>query len=450
MKRIYLFFLLLLTSWSVQSQETLWTSAVTSQPEGFSIEADGNIRINSGEGLAWLISYVNGLNGQTANDCSEIIVTLEDDIDISGNKWVAIGNQNNPFRGTFNGQGFSIKGIYMYDAWYGKNYGLFGKLDNATIKNVVIEEGEIVGYDECGGIAYLAENNTLIDRCTVKTTMSFGNNSGGIVGTNKDSKVSNCAVIPESYGAQVSCNGGIVGQNIATNNDAIIENCYSVSMISASYSTFYMGGIVGRNLTENDSFKAIVRNCYAAPMGVYGSYCGGIAGYNSEKSLIENSYTNETYEYGLFGDNKGETANCTVFFEDLKLYENVNVFDNNANNLLTALGLWVDNFPTGQYLSWECGDENTNYGFPFFASTESVNEINNNNIVLYPNPAEDFITIECDNITKVEIYNALGQNIDKIECDNNLRISTSEYNPGIYILRIHINNRVYTKKVVIK
>ena len=113
---IFLFLVLGMQSQEKYAVEASWTDVVTSQPEGFVVNEDGNVSITSGEGLAWLISAVNGLNGQEANNYEGRIISLENDIDISGNVWAAIGTQENPFKGTFDGQGFSINGIYMNDA----------------------------------------------------------------------------------------------------------------------------------------------------------------------------------------------------------------------------------------------------------------------------------------------------------------------------------------------
>ena len=73
-----------------------WIEVVASQPDGYAVDAEGNATISSAEGLAWLISTVNGLNGQTANDFRGKCVTLTQDINIGRYKWTAI----NDFRGT--------------------------------------------------------------------------------------------------------------------------------------------------------------------------------------------------------------------------------------------------------------------------------------------------------------------------------------------------------------
>lgn len=373
MKKLHLLILLFFTL-GVQSQEkyvaeTLWTDVVTSQPEGFVVSEDGNVSITSGEGLAWFISVVNGLNGQDANDFKDVTVTLENDVNIDGNNWIAVGTAENPFRGVFDGKDFYIHGIKMYDVWEGRNFGLFGYLDNAVVRNVKLGKGEIVGYEECGGIAYMADNNTLIDRCVVKTEMSFANYSGGIVGINKDSKISNCALISERLEGSMVCVGGIAGQNISANADAIIENCFVSTEYGSSYSTEYAGGIVGKNMSENENFMATIRNCYAAPLKMYG-HSGGVAAYNSENSLIENSYYTIEYgsqDYTLYEENDGVVMNSSLFDEDLQLEENVEVNGENVSELLEALNKWVENSQSEQYVSWMVM-EDVNYGYPILAT----------------------------------------------------------------------------------
>ena len=40
-----------------------WVDTITAQPDGYVMDADGNVEISNSDGLVWLISAVNGLNG---------------------------------------------------------------------------------------------------------------------------------------------------------------------------------------------------------------------------------------------------------------------------------------------------------------------------------------------------------------------------------------------------
>ena len=418
--------------------EYYWTDLVTSQPEGYVVDGNGDVLITTAEGMAWLISTVNGLNGQDANDYEDVVIRLENDIDISGNIWTSIGTENNPFKGIFDGQGFDINGIYMNNAEEGRNYGLFGYINNAVIKDLVLGKGTIVGYEECGGIACFADNMSLIDRCIVKTTMEYSHNSGGVVGINRDSKISNSTLMSEMFSTAETYVGGIVGQNISANADAIIENCFATSMFGSSYSTFFAAGIAARNISEGNDYKAIIRNCYSAPISMYGELCGGIVGYNSENSLIENSYCKNSSDYALCGENHGEIVNCSVFSSsDMEFINMVEVFGTETYYLLDALNIWVDNYSEGEYLSWVVGDVNINYGYPYFVENiDNIAEISNDIISIYPNPTENNITIEAEDIIQIEVYNTLGQMVARIGAEgNSVELDMSDYSDGIYLIK---------------
>ena len=67
--------------------------------------------------------------------------------------------------------------------------------------------------------------------------------------------------------------------------------------------------------------------------------------------------------------------------------------------------------------------------------TWSVNE-NEASISLFPNPANDFVTLKGESLGTVRVYNTLGQVMDEFEANGNeLRISTAGYENGIYFVK---------------
>ena len=64
------------------------------------------------------------------------------DIQLSSKEWTPIGTWENPFTGTFNGNGFEIKGLTMTDP-NAKIIGLFGVAKNAHIYNVTLRDYDI-------------------------------------------------------------------------------------------------------------------------------------------------------------------------------------------------------------------------------------------------------------------------------------------------------------------
>ena len=106
-----------------------WTDIVTSQPNGFITDLEGNILISSPEGLAWLISVVNGYNGQLGTSLNGKNVSLTQDIIINQYKWKAI----NGFEGTFNGGNHTIEGLYINEST--DSQGLFGNISHIDSVN---------------------------------------------------------------------------------------------------------------------------------------------------------------------------------------------------------------------------------------------------------------------------------------------------------------------------
>ena len=67
--------------------------------------------------------------------------------------------------------------------------------------------------------------------------------------------------------------------------------------------------------------------------------------------------------------------------------------------------------------------------------TWSVNE-NEASISLFPNPANDFVTLKGESLGTVRVYNTLGQVMDEFEANGSeLRISTTSYENGVYVVK---------------
>ena len=121
MKKIFYFFVFLFftaTFSFAQENEAplpLWTDTIVSQPEGYRMDAEGNVEITSSDGLVWLISTVNGLNGCEPDDFNGRSVRLANDIDFGEEGWnycfSPIGTRKTPFLGTFDGDGHKIHHI---------------------------------------------------------------------------------------------------------------------------------------------------------------------------------------------------------------------------------------------------------------------------------------------------------------------------------------------------
>ena len=178
-----------------------------------------------------------------------------------------------PFRGTFDGQGHTIKNLYQ-NGWdlgynwdnYG-SYGLFGTLEGATVKNVVIEGSE--SYIEGGNVAFIAgsaKGDCVFENIEIKSGVAatYNNRCGSIVGwtgdtgnyTFKNITIGKDVVLGGLWGSFDSSIGGIVGQaktspSATYNFENITINCridaYNDCTASYDYYNYRMCGmIIGR------------------------------------------------------------------------------------------------------------------------------------------------------------------------------------------------------------
>ena len=81
-----------------------------------------------------------------------------------------------------------------------------------------------------------------------------------------------------------------------------------------------------------------------------------------------------------------------------------------------------------------------NIKFPPTAVVVDIEEVEETEINVYPNPAKDVVKLSVVNgqLSVLKIYNMLGMLVDEIEMDvNNMEINISDYNPGIYFFNIN-------------
>ena len=121
--------------------------------------------IGSAEDLAAFAAIVNGTavyDGATTYAATSEPITLSDDfggktikldsnIDLGNAEWTPIGTEKTPFKGTFDGQGYTVYNLKI-NAPEMAEVGLFGRAVNADIKNVTVENADIRGYQEVAAI----------------------------------------------------------------------------------------------------------------------------------------------------------------------------------------------------------------------------------------------------------------------------------------------------------
>lgn len=191
---------------------------------------------------------------------------LTADINLDRKDVTPIGNASNPFTGKFSGDGHTISNvaINMPDNDY---VGLFGR-NSGTITNLYVENAEMIGNSYVGGISGFNVCGT-IRNCafsgTVQGIGQYANGAGGICGyvSSNGTTFENDAIIENCYsiGSVSATNqvGGVCGYISQLRKKAIISNCYSVCTVTGTDAGSYIGSVVGGT---NNGMDITITNCY--------------------------------------------------------------------------------------------------------------------------------------------------------------------------------------------
>lgn len=182
-------------------------------------------------------------------------------------EWIPIGSERTPFCGNFNGDGYTISGIYVNDEEK-QHVGLFGYCAGATITYFDLEDSYLKGYYYVGGIvgnANSLENDGYgcdISYCNSYAMIEGTSLCGGCVGQAIFSEMDRCG----NFG-KVIVNGSVGGGVAGGIYECDVTNCYNHGELYG----FEVGGIVGMAGSDGN-----VLNCFNA--GDIHSYTKGYGG----------------------------------------------------------------------------------------------------------------------------------------------------------------------------
>ena len=255
--------MLLLVMAILMPYEGAWAQTRPSKPSRGNGSVENPYKISIAAELAWFRDYVNGKivnegekDGTTHPSAS---AELTENIDLSefchakdGTKyteevsWTPIGNSDNMYQGTFDGNGKTIRNLYINDI--SENIGItcdagfFGYATGGSIKNITFDNAKVMSTGNyCTGVLAGVAGSCIEN---IKT-------------------LTNCSVEGEDYV------GGIVGDA----KGSIIGNCENHAKVDG---TNYVGGIVGDYEFPGKSITSCAN--YGVVTGT-GECVGGIAGY---------------------------------------------------------------------------------------------------------------------------------------------------------------------------
>ena len=268
------------TDWQAGGEYTYTVSLAAAKDLGYTIESDGSYTVTSADGLMNVAELVNG--GK-----SDINITLDTDIDLTGKDWTPIGTDyDNSYKGTFDGGGHTITGLTF--TTNDKYAGLFGWLNKAgTVKNVVMEGVQITSNQiyggSIGGVAGYSWGT--IENCSVSGSVSGTVYVGGVVGAQIGGSITGCSSSATVKGTVDV--GGVAGQ---TNSSATLTACYAT----------------GNVIIEIDP----VKNISGGGLVGFNGGNGVLACYATGNVTSTGSSTGNVHIFGLLGDNYTTVTAC--------------------------------------------------------------------------------------------------------------------------------------------
>ncbi len=277
---------------------------------------------------------------------------LMNDFDLNGVEWNIIGKSlTYPFTGSFDGNGYKITGLNIES--YNQYVGLFGAINGGTVKNLTLENANIVSKtaNTCVGgvVGYIV--NGKIENVSITGTSNIENTEnasgtidiGGIVGyayRNVDSSANSITNVYSTGDINVTAGRNVYAGGIAGRIDMKypsyylgVTKAYSTGNINVTTSgVVYAGGLIGRaghyyrgsttsyyydsKITDAYSTGEVNANSTSGDVyagGLIGWVCGDITNtYAVGKVTVSSSGTK--YIGGLIGDaEKGTTVTSSYW-----------------------------------------------------------------------------------------------------------------------------------------
>lgn len=202
------------------------------------------------EHLATLVNYGVDFAGKELLQIGDLTFHCTEE-----DPWIPIGTENAPFRGSYNGNGYTISGLYTAGTGLDP-VGLFGVAEGATIACIDLADSTFSG-GTVGAIAGRIEYCGVVDCCTAgDVSVSLTSESGvagGIIGLVADPSAAGLSQIGFCFNeAPVTCEayngriGGIIGRSNDSSAQVVAcRNSAAISSSSTDITYLEAGGIAG-------------------------------------------------------------------------------------------------------------------------------------------------------------------------------------------------------------
>lgn len=202
-----------------------------------------------------------------------------DDYWNSGEGWQPIGDNSTPFTGTFNGNHFEIRNLFINRPTENR-LGLFGVVNNATLTGLGLtgDLTSVTGDDTVAILAGLLLSNSAISDCYTGGSLNLNNFGGGLIAELYDN-----STISSSFSTTtVTCTGSDCGSLVGGAFDGTsIENSYASGVVGVNDT---IGSLIGF------LYSADIVNCYGIGEVSGNTSTGGLIGWNTGTSSVTASY----------------------------------------------------------------------------------------------------------------------------------------------------------------
>ncbi|RGY14019.1 fimbrillin family protein [Bacteroides caccae] len=310
------------TDWQAGGEYTYTVSLAAAKDPGYTIESNGSYTVTSADGLMNIAELVNG--GK-----SDINITLDTDIDLTGKDWTPIGTDyDNSYKGTFDGGGHTITGLtFTTNDEYA---GLFGWLNRAgTVKNVVMEGVQITSNQIYGGSigGVVGFSWGTIENCSVSGSVSGTVYVGGVVGAQIGGSITGCSSSATVKGTVDV--GGVAGQ---TNSSATLTACYATGNVTIEINpakNIAGGSLVGMNAGSSLLACYATGNVTSTGSSTGKVHIGGFLGNNY--TTVTAGYWKNNHEQGI-GYNRESTGATKVDGTDVTWQKAVDAMNTALQN----------------------------------------------------------------------------------------------------------------------
>lgn len=295
-----------------------------SEPVGSGTEADPYL-ISTMEELTWITVQVAGGN-QFINKYFKQTANIDaSDTQTWNGGWLPIGDNTNSFNGNYDGDGYTIDGIYKNDELFsGGAAGLFGYFSgagSAYLKNINLTNVYIKTNGYVGGIAGKCSYDKVISNCSVQGTLIALTESdyiGGIVGvydgiyTVVSLTIDRCyvnATLGSSAIGNIQRIGGIVGSQIGSLTKGVVRltECRFDGDI---YLTYLSSLAIGCGLITSCASDSYIKRCVNNGIFHILNSDQRFSGITATNISIENCYNNVNILN--LGNTYGITINGTI------------------------------------------------------------------------------------------------------------------------------------------